>query len=146
MDIDAESADSAGTAAAAPIAFTNIAFPAWLTIASVALAVLGLLLAILLFVAGILALRDSRKARKLHLWYSGVKIPLAAVSGVISAWMTAQFVNAITASSGGAQQAGMISAVMWGSAAVSVAIAWIYPIALLIVMNTRRVREYYGMS
>jgi hypothetical protein len=60
--------------------------------------------------------------------------------------MTAQFVNAITASSGGAQQAGMISAVMWGSAAVGVAIAWIYPIALLIVMNTRRVREYYGMS
>jgi hypothetical protein len=101
---------------------------------------ISLLMAIMLIVAGILILRQSAVARKLHLIYATVKIPLAIVGGIAYAAMMSQLVGGMGAAAGAAGTS-------WAFSIMGVALAVIgslYPIALLITMNTRTVRDYYN--
>jgi cellulose synthase/poly-beta-1,6-N-acetylglucosamine synthase-like glycosyltransferase len=94
------------------------------------------LLAIFLMICGILVLRNSPHARRGHLIYAGLKIPIALVEVVVYVWMM-KSVFASMSTAGGANAFVIISAAIQG------AISCAYPIALLIVMNQRSVKEYY---
>jgi hypothetical protein len=100
----------------------------------------SLALAILLLVAGILVLRQSPTGRRLHLIYAGVKLPLAIAGGIGIVWLAAGMANTFNSGTGGPPGAPP-QAIGWGIAlAVGGAI---YPLALLIALNTRGVRDYY---
>jgi hypothetical protein len=102
----------------------------------------GLLLAILLLIAGILALRQSPRARRLHLIYALIKIPLVIVGTIGWAWMMHDLMTSLSKTVGVAPMAGMRP---MSTAMMTVGIiGCIYPIALLIVLNTRSVKEYYA--
>lgn len=106
-------------------------------------AVGGLLLAILLLIAGILVLKQSPRGRKLHLIYALVKIPIVILGVIGWTWIIRDIVSAIQTSVGAT--APMSSAKpMAGFTIAFAVVALIYPIALLIVMNTRSVKEYYA--
>jgi hypothetical protein len=102
----------------------------------------GLFLAILLLIAGIMTLRQSPRARKVHLIYALLKIPLVIV-GVIGWWLLMHDMMASLSNSvGAAAMSGMKP--MTGVITAFAVVACIYPIALLIVLNTRSVKEYYA--
>jgi hypothetical protein len=102
----------------------------------------SLALAILLLVAGIMVLRQSPTGRRLHLIYALVKLPLAIAGGIGIVWLAAGMANTFNAAGGGGGASGAPpEAIGWGIAlAVGGAI---YPLALLIALNTRGVRDYY---
>lgn len=93
-------------------------------------------LAIYLFVIGILALRQSLAGRRLHLVYAWLKLPLAVVGGIAITWLFTAFFS--LAPGGAFAGTGMIYSALWMSF-----IACIYPIALIITLNTRSLRQYY---
>jgi hypothetical protein len=101
----------------------------------------SLALAVLLLVAGMMVLRQSPSGRRLHLIYALVKLPLAIAGGIGLVWLATGMAN--TFGPGGASAAGTTprEAIGWG---IALAIGGaIYPIALLIALNTRGVRDYY---
>lgn len=98
-------------------------------------AVASLGAAIYLLVIGILTLRQSLRARRLHLVYAWIKIPLAL--GFAAAWAWA-----ISSLIGGG---GSVSWVIVFTSAMA-GLACVYPVALLIALNRPSVREYYGMQ
>lgn len=114
----------------------------WALAGYIASTVLSLGLAALLLVAGIMVLRQSPKGRALHIAYALVKIPVAVLAGVSFAYMMYGMVNSawtMGAAGGGAGPG--TGAAMW--TAVPAGLSIIYPIALLIVMNLKSIREYY---
>ncbi len=96
-------------------------------------------LAIYLFVIGIVTLRQSLSGRRLHLVYAWIKIPLAVGGGVAILWITTMFLSMSPGFSFGSW--GSVFAGVW----ISV-IGCIYPIALIICLNSRAMREYYGVA
>jgi hypothetical protein len=106
-------------------------------------AVGGLLLAILLLIAGILVLRQSPRARKLHLLYACIKIPLVILGVIGWTWIIHDVVSGIQQSVG-ATASTAATKPMAGFTIAFAVVALIYPIALLIVMNTRSVKDYYA--
>jgi hypothetical protein len=101
-------------------------------------AVVSCILAIFLFICGLFVLRDSMAARRMHIGWAIVKTALAALGG-FSVWMMIS--DLASNNPGGAD---MLMAAMMSVLAVAVAL--IYPIAVLIVMNARSVRDYYSKS
>jgi hypothetical protein len=95
-------------------------------------AMLSFLLAIYLLVIGILVLRQNSKGRLLHNIYAGLKLPLAIVATIATYQFWATFRASTT--TGSAAAIGM---------AALVALGMVYPLGLLIVMQTRTVRDYY---
>jgi hypothetical protein len=100
-------------------------------------------LAVYLIVCGSLVLRESRRGRKLHLIYAALKIPIAIAAGVGVWWVTKDFMNA------GRDNPGL-SAIdtMAGAIAVThimlAALGLVYPLALLIALQSRTVKDYYS--
>lgn len=96
------------------------------------------LLAILLLVAGILTLRNSARARRLHLVYAIAKIPLVLLGAVASYWLVTSMLGGLRTISSPASYGMMIGIGLFSS------LGLIYPIILLFVLNTRRVRDHYN--
>lgn len=113
---------------------------------------LGLALSIYLLVVGIFTLRQRPGARRLHLIYATLKIPLAILAAVgwflLISDLTQSFSGVAamappgaTAPTPSASTAGALTfAIIFGLAAIA------YPVALLIVMNTLNVRAYYRVA
>jgi hypothetical protein len=105
-------------------------------------------LAAYLLVAGIFVLRDSPRGRKLHLIYAWIKIPLALACALSAWWLVNSYLeaaNAQAAAAGGATWTMNPFASRLGvQETVLAVLGVIYPIALLIVMQARGVKEYYG--
>jgi tetrahydromethanopterin S-methyltransferase subunit B len=106
--------------------------------------VVGLGLALLLLLCGILVFRESPRARRWHLVYAVVKIPVA-IAGVLAVWwLTSDFIevarrNPNASVSYLASNAGRTMTVRLWLGALGI----IYPIVLLIALQTRVVKGYY---
>jgi hypothetical protein len=109
--------------------------------------IIGLALAIFLAVLGILTLTGSPRARWGHLLWAWLKLPAIALSFVSTmSFMTSMFQNAtasMTTTPGAPAPPQFINTMAIVQASIYAAFALIYPIAILIVMRTRRVKEYY---
>jgi len=104
-------------------------------------AIASLLLAALLLVSGILLLRSSSIAARLHWVYALLKLPLAVLGGVAFAWVMQDLMSGIGRLSGGGDGGSA------GAAGIAMAIGIagvIYPIVLIIVFSTGTVREFYA--
>jgi hypothetical protein len=118
--------------------------------ASLAESALSLLLALLLFIAGVLVLRDSPRGATLHWTYVWIKIPLVIVAVVANAAMWSGFFNAFASAaaagapgSPAARMPGMGRVMLvWAMMAGGLALA--YPIGLIFALRSRTVREYYN--
>ena len=102
-------------------------------IAFESLASLGL--SILLLVAGILVLRQRSRGRWLHFLYAWLKIPIAIVGGLGIWW----FGISLAGATGGSSLNWFVVVTF-----VMIAISIAYPIALLIMLRLRSVRDYYA--
>jgi len=106
---------------------------------------LSLGLAILLLVAGVQTLRNAPSAARLHRWYAMMKIPLVIGATAAAVWLSSSMMKSMMAS----MPAGVpASAYTWrfmaASAVVPALFALGYPVALLIALRSRPVREYYN--
>lgn len=129
---------------AAPM-IPTFTFTPWAIGLQLVVAIASLGLAVFLLVTGIMTLRQSPRGRRLHLIYACIKIPLAIAAGVASAQVARDFAAAMAAIPGGAAAAG---AGGWSlfSGVIPVVLGCAYPIALLVVLNLKPVREYYRFS
>lgn len=105
-------------------------------------ALLSLVLAVLLLVAGIMVLSQSPRALRLHQFYAWAKIPVAILGGIGMAWLYSSMMTAFTP--GGAPAVPGMNSVWIIWAAVMALISCAYPVALLITLRTRTVRAYYN--
>jgi len=130
----------------APIAATTFPFPFSRRMSVVTLfsAVLTLTAAIVLLIAGISVIRDSPKGARRHWIYVWVKLPIVLLSTVISA-MTYKAIFGRMAGSmpPGPLGGGLGTLMVVFSVAGSLIISLAYPVTLMIVFSTRRVRDYY---
>ncbi len=90
------------------------------------------LLGIFLLVCGILTLLNRRQARRLHLIYAATNVPLAILGSAVYTW-------GMMSSFGATPQASVYFAICVGRALITLA----YPVAVLIVMWSPRVKAYY---
>jgi hypothetical protein len=105
-------------------------------------AVLSVLLAVLLLVAGILVFRRSPVSLRLHRIYAWTKLPLAVAGALGIGWMYGSFLSAFTPRPAPGQSS--LSAVFWTWAIGAIALSCGYPIGLLIALRSRQVRAYYN--
>jgi hypothetical protein len=110
---------------------------------SLGFALLNLTAAALVLVAGILLLRDSRRAISLHRYYVACKIPIALCAAVVQWFYMTQMMHSIAIATPGLS--GQLDLMMMISSAMSAAIALAYPIALLFVLRTRIIKSYEQM-
>ena len=144
----------AGGAAAAPAA-TFVANPfarvnPFAAILSVVASILGLGVAIYLLVIGILTLRDSPSGAKLHWWYVIGKIPLVFFASAAGFWLQSSMMRGVMATMpaapGGAPMTSPFASpvIMAVSAMMGALFALAYPVALIFVLRTRTVRDFYN--
>lgn len=110
---------------------------ALLTIVS---SVLNAILSIFLLVIGILVLNDSRNGRLLHRIFAYVKLVVVVGAGLAQFWL---FQSLVQNNPAGAPNPSTYFGV---ASVVGIGLGCIYPIALIIVFGTRKVREYYSAS
>jgi hypothetical protein len=115
-------------------------------ILSLVTSVLGLALAVLLFVGGIFMLRASRYAARLHWWYVLLKIPLVIVATAVTVWMWSGIMKAMFAAmpAPGPAAGPMQWWMMHLSTFIGALLALAYPLALVFVLRSRRVRDYFN--
>ncbi len=103
---------------------------------------LCLILGLLLVVAGAQVLRNAPSGRKLHMIWAVIKLPIIALTAVASAWLTSStlssFAGVPTAS------AGLVKGIGLGSVAVFAFLQLVYPVAVLIVMNTPVAKQWFA--
>ena len=115
---------------------SGFAMSPWVVGSYVALSVVSLGLAVLLLVAGILVLSRSTKGRRLHLIYAWLKIPVAVAASLLLGTIMSHLGSAFaTTAAGSSLGAGWMVGTM--------VLGCLYPVALLIALNTRTVRDYY---
>ncbi len=97
-------------------------------------------LAIYLFVAGILVLRSTLASRKLHWIYLCIKIPLAllAIAATARLWSAYREAARLNPTSDYGAEKGMAMGVL-----IATSLALLYPIALMVVLRSRGVKDYY---
>jgi hypothetical protein len=100
-------------------------------------------LAVYLLVSGILVIRNSPRGRKLHLIYAAIKIPITILGGLGVWWLLTGFFSSMTTASGMPNPGAGMSMSVGIQTAVMCTLALIYPVALLIVMQTQAVKDYY---
>ncbi|HET6248222.1 MAG TPA: hypothetical protein VFE47_11035 [Tepidisphaeraceae bacterium] len=100
-------------------------------------------LAVLLLIAAILVMRNSPTGRRLHLIYAILKIPLAIAGAFALGSLLSQFYGSIGAAMPGAGGT-TLQAVGAAAGAIISGLGLIYPIALLIALNTPGVRAFYA--
>jgi hypothetical protein len=103
-------------------------------------AVLSLALAVYLLVCGILTLRQSQRARRQHLIYVALKLPVA-VAGAVAAALVNHDIKASVTPAGGAAPTWTFSLFTGG---VPLVLGCAYPLALLIALNLKQVKDYYA--
>jgi hypothetical protein len=103
-----------------------------------ALASIGL--AIYLLVCGILMIRQSPRGRRLHLVYACIKIPLAVTAAVASEWVMRDMMAGVTSTTG-AMPRPIAFSVFTG--VVPALLGCVYPVALLVALNRKSVRDYF---
>ncbi len=98
-------------------------------------------LAVLLLLAGIAALRHSRRSLRMHQIYGWAKLPLAILGSITYCWVLTDFMTGMPGTAMGNTRMlfGMYSGFL---AALSIA----YPIGLLIALRSRIVRGYSTRS
>ena len=106
-------------------------------------AVLSTLLSIYLLIIGILVFRQNPLGRKLHLIYAVLKFPLAITCGIGWWWFIREFFAAMSSSPTGNSGMNATRAVIFG---VVTGVALLYPIGLLIALNTQAVRKYFAAA
>jgi hypothetical protein len=108
-------------------------------------AVIGIALAVFLLVCGVFVLRDLPRGRSWHIAWAWLKLPLAVLGGIIS-WMQSTMLLGSVGGIGSASQVNtqIVSIAMAIGTVVQVAIICAYPVAVLIVMRTQRVKEFYS--
>jgi hypothetical protein len=132
-----------------PNPFSNITIDYPTLVMSLVDAVARLGLAILLFIAGLMVMRDSRSGRRLHLWWAVIRLPLAVFGAVAYAMMMSRMManmNATFASMPGARPP-MASPTLVASifgAVFNLAMSCAYPIAVLIVLNLKKTKAFYA--
>jgi hypothetical protein len=102
----------------------------------------NLVIAGFLLVSGIVVFTRSRRPRRLHLIYAALKIPLAICAGIVAMQMTAWWMSMIRVSGGPPMPNASILGIFSGG--MTTVLACIYPVALLIVMNVRSVKDFYA--
>ena len=105
-----------------------------------------LILSILLFIAAIMVLRDSRSGRKLHIVWAWARIPLA-VFGAYAYYRLMEQMMASMANMPGGPPAGTTTTTDFASLIgllYDLGRSLAYPIAVLIVMNNKRVKDFYA--
>jgi hypothetical protein len=105
-------------------------------------AVLSVLLAVLLLVAGILVFRRSPASRRLHRIYAWAKLPLALAGAVGVGWMFDSFMTAFAPRPPPGQPGPSMMFWTWTIGATVLSCA--YSIGLLIALRSRTVRAYYN--
>jgi len=95
-------------------------------------------LAVWLLVAGIAALRNSRRALRMHTIYGWAKIPMSILGGIAYSWLMTEMMGSMP----GARAAGANRFFAW-YAGFFAALGCAYPIGLLIALRARSVRAYY---
>jgi hypothetical protein len=142
---------SSSTFSAAAASFTRFRIRTSASLLTLIETVIGLILAIYLLITGIVTLRQRPSARRLHLIWAMLKIPLAVVGAVgwyLFIYDLTQSLSSMTPMTPAAQTTATASSTA-GAMVFAIIIGVIgcaYPIALLIVMNTRTVREYFRVS
>jgi hypothetical protein len=111
-------------------------------------ALAGIGLAIYLFVIGIMVLRGSARGRGLHQVYAGLALAVIVLGTAAAWWLTSNFTTSFNAAAGTNPLARgtmvtLVSTVVMMPHSVVAVMGCIYPIALLIVMQTAGVKEYY---
>lgn len=124
--------------------FANLSADPVLLVLGLTDAVLRLGLSILLVVAAIKVLRDRRAGRKLHLVWACVRILVAVLGAVASYLLMEHFRAAVQANmpAGSTTPTSTTLANLVGifmGFVMSIA----YPVGVLIVMNTRRIKDFY---
>lgn len=104
-------------------------------------ALFSMLMAVLLLVCGILVLMNSVRGRRWHRIWAYIKIPAAVLGSVIYWIQMTQTMNSFVLTP--AAPARAFSTIMAVGAFIQFAIILSYPIAVLIVLRTRAVREFY---
>ncbi|MEA2711490.1 MAG: hypothetical protein QOF78_4091 [Phycisphaerales bacterium] len=114
---------------------------------SIFAALLSLAIAIFLLVAGIQVLRDSPSGAKLHWRYVLLKIPLVIFATGVGLWLSSSTMNSMMASMPGGT-AGSNASLRWVfmlvGAIIPACFALAYPVALIFVLKSKSVREYYN--
>jgi hypothetical protein len=105
-------------------------------------AVVSLALAALLMVAGVCTLRQSPTARRYLLIYALVKIPLAILGTAALVWMNYEFIASASAGNSSGPQASGVAMVV----AMIGGLGIVFPVALLLALQTRGAREYFGAA
>jgi hypothetical protein len=117
---------------------------------TVVAALAGLGLAIYLFVIGIMVLRDSPRGRRLHQVYAGLALAVIVVGTGAAWWLTDSYATSFNSVSGSnpltMSTMNFVSAMVMMPHTVVAVMGCIYPIALLITMQTRGVKEFYRAS
>lgn len=114
---------------------------------SVVAEALCLVVAIWLVVAGAQLLRDKPSGRTLHLWWAALKIPIIVLTGIASAWLTASTISSLAVASPANPAVRMNTAVTYigiTSAVVFAGLQLIYPVAVLVVMNTPTAKQWFA--
>ena len=101
-------------------------------------AVLSAALAVYLLVAGVLTLRSSLSGARLHWIYVFIKLPLVLLAAAITWWLWSEFlaVQSSTPRTGIGSAAAII-------ALIGIVCAALYPLALIFILQSSVVREYY---
>jgi hypothetical protein len=105
--------------------------------------IVGAALAIFLAILGILTLTGSPRARRGHLTWVWLKCPAVVLTAAATASMTKAVFQSVTISPGSTGGIPMGSSIALAQGIVYGVFALIYPMALLIVMRTKTVKEYY---
>jgi hypothetical protein len=114
---------------------------------SIVLSILSLLLAIFLLICGIMVLRDSPHAPRLHWVYVLIKIPLVIITLAATSTMINQVMASMASISPVPTQTPLFARNMFTFVAIiGGALALAYPVALIFVLRSRTVRAYYTPS
>ena len=111
---------------------------------SATMAVASAALAVFLLVSGILTLRQSPRGRRFHLTWAGLKIPVEIAAAVAGFVVARDMMSSMSAVAGGAGGPTMVYAMVTVGLPALIGLA--YPAALLIVLNQKSMREYYGAA
>ena len=105
-----------------------------------------LVLSIVLFIAAIMVLKDARSGRKLHLVWAYLRIPLA-IFGAFAYYRLMEQTMASMANMPGGPPAGSRTSMDFSELigiGYDLARSLAYPVAVIIVMNNKRVKDFYA--
>jgi hypothetical protein len=116
-------------------------------------AVAGLGLAIYLFVIGVMVLRESPRGRRLHQVYACLALVVIVAGTTAAWWLSSDFTTALNSGSSASANpiasnvmSKIVSTAILGPHLVVGVLGCVYPMVLLITLQTARVKEYYRSS